>query len=276
MIAFTAAENTSSSDEYNFNGDYGIAGYYLISTGNDAFGNQVVTPNNWWSGYNTQLGSPKAARYTWNGLLRRDFSNGMVLLNLPQSSQITVNLPTNYLTTAGKTVSSVTLSAGQAAVLAGAPAESTVSIDAGGATESSFAADMEYSGGHSDTFTHTVSTTGVTDPAPLAVYQSKRTSSGTVGFTYTIPLLEPSQQYTVRLHFADDNSSTVGQRQFNVSINGTQVLKNFDIFSTAGKKAYQAVVKQFAATANSSGEIVISFTPGASGNALLSGLEIVP
>lgn len=264
-------------DEYTFNGDYGIAGYFLVSTGEDAFGNHLVTPNNWFSGYNAQLGSPSAARYTWNNLLRRDFSNGMVLLNLPQSATVTVNLPATYTNTAGQKVSKVTLAAGQAAVLQGTvPPENTVCIDAGGLAEGNFMADADYSGGHGNTITHVVTTSGVANAAPAAVYQSKRTSSGTSGFTYTVPLLEPGQQYTVRLHFADDNSSYVGQRQFNVSINGTQVMKNFDVFSTAGKVAYKAVVEQFTAKATANGEIVVSFTPGASGNALLSGLEIIP
>jgi hypothetical protein len=105
-------------DEYNFNGDYGLAGYFLISNGGDSVGNQDITPDNWWTGYQTQLGAPSGDRYTWNGLLRRDFSGGMVLLNPPQSATITVTLPvTATKIDDGSRVNSVTLGASQAVVL---------------------------------------------------------------------------------------------------------------------------------------------------------------
>lgn len=106
-------------DEYGFYGDYQTAGYFLISTGGDGLGNQAVTPNNWWSGYDVKLGNALGGRYTWNGLLRRDFQNGMVLFNLPQSAKVTVSLPGTYQRDDGSIASSVTLSASQGAVLVG-------------------------------------------------------------------------------------------------------------------------------------------------------------
>src|SRR5580704_7235623 len=65
-----------SVQEYNFNGDYGLAGYYLISSGLDALGNDAITPFNWWNGYDYDLGAPLGPRYNWLGVYRRDFSNG--------------------------------------------------------------------------------------------------------------------------------------------------------------------------------------------------------
>lgn len=108
-------------DEYAFNGDYGLAGYYLISNGDDALGNQQITPDNWWAGYDVNLGAPLGARYDWNNLIRRDFLYGMVLLNPPQTTAITVQLP-SLLTKIvdGTGVTSVTLQPGQAVVLTGA------------------------------------------------------------------------------------------------------------------------------------------------------------
>jgi len=76
----------------------------------------------------------------------------------------------------------------------------------------------------------------------------------------------------VRLHFAETFWSATGKRVFNVSINGTQVLANFDIFATTGAKN-KAVIEQFTENANSSGQYVIVFTPVAD-NALVSGIEI--
>ena len=80
--------------------------------------------------------------------------------------------------------------------------------------------------------------------------------------TYTIPGLTAGANYTVRLHFAELYFSAAGDREFNVAINGTTVLTNFDIYATA-KANFTAVVEQFTATANSSGDIVIAFTNGA-------------
>lgn len=99
-----------------------------------------------------------------------------------------------------------------------------------------------------------VSTTGVTNPAPQAVYQHIR---GGDNFTYNLSALKPSTSYTVRLHFCE-NYDTTGQRLQNVFINGTQVLSNFDVYAAAGGK-YKAVVKQFTATADSTGTIKINF-----------------
>jgi uncharacterized protein (TIGR03437 family) len=112
-----------SVQEYNFNGDYGLAGYYLISSGLDALGNDAITPFNWWNGYDYDLGAPLGPRYNWLGVYRRDFSNGLVLLNPFGGSNTTLNPPGSFVGTDGSAVSSVTLAGGQAAVLinAGSP-----------------------------------------------------------------------------------------------------------------------------------------------------------
>jgi hypothetical protein len=104
--------------------------------------------------------------------------------------------------------------------------------------------------------------------APMAVYQHGRSGI----FTYTIPNLTAGTQYTVLLHFAETYFSAKGDRVFNVAINGTTVLSNFDIYGTVGKDA--ALVEQFTATANSSGQIVIAFTNGTADQPLLMGLEV--
>jgi hypothetical protein len=50
------------------------------------------------------------------------------------------------------------------------------------------------------------------------------------------------------------------------------VLSNFDIYATAGKN--KALVEQFTATANSSGQIVIAYTNGTKDQPKSSGIEI--
>jgi hypothetical protein len=137
-----------------------------------------------------------------------------------------------------------------------------------GGGDSSFVADEYFSGGGTANTANTIITAGVSNAAPAAVYQTER--NGT--FTYTIPGLVAGSLHTVLLHFAEFYFTAAGQRVFNVAINGTAVLANFDIVATAG--ANKALVEQFTATANGSGQIVIAFTNGTADQPKLSGLEI--
>jgi hypothetical protein len=147
----------------------------------------------------------------------------------------------------------------------------TLQINSGGGAVSTFVADKDFSGGNASSVTTTINTTGVANAAPAAVYQSERWGV----FTYTIPNLTPNGTYTVRLHFAELAFSTVGARVFNVAINGTTVLSNFDIFATAGA-ANKALVEQFTATASATGTITISYIQGTANDPKSSGIEIIP
>ena len=118
-------------------------------------------------------------------------------------------------------------------------------VNAGGPVVGNFAADELYSGGSTYSTTASIDTSAVSNPAPQAVYQTERYGN----FTYTFPNLSPGAQYTVRLHEAEIYWTSSGQRLFNVSINGQQVLSNFDIYATAGG-ANKAIVEQFTATAD--------------------------
>ncbi|HEY1353574.1 MAG TPA: malectin domain-containing carbohydrate-binding protein [Ktedonobacteraceae bacterium] len=143
-------------------------------------------------------------------------------------------------------------------------------INSGGPAAGSFQADAFFSGGTTATTTNAIDTSGVSSPAPQAVYQSERYGN----VTYTFPGLHAANTYTVRLHFAEFFWSNTGQRVFNVSINGSQVLSNFDILAAAGAKN-KAVVRQFSATANGSGQIIIQFSTVVD-NAKSGGIEIIP
>lgn len=99
--------------------EYALACYFLIVTGRDGLGNQSMTPDNWWPGYDTYLGAPNGNRTTWSGLLRRDFQGGMVLVNEPGSPARTVTLPGSFRRVDGTPVTTVTLNAREGAVLLG-------------------------------------------------------------------------------------------------------------------------------------------------------------
>jgi len=152
----------------------------------------------------------------------------------------------------------------------------SVQINAGGPAVSPFAADADFTGGATINHANTIDLSGVTNPAPMAVYQTARVTS-TVGagtsFTYTIPGFPAGSSQRVRLHFAETFHTTAGSRVFNVSINGTQVLANFDIFAAAGA-ANKAVIKEFDVAADASGQYVIKFTT-VTDKALVSGIEVI-
>jgi Hypothetical glycosyl hydrolase family 15 len=63
---------------------YALATYFLTSTGLDGIGmEQGGLPDDWWAGWDTDLGAPLGGRYSWNGVLRRDFERGSVFVNQP-------------------------------------------------------------------------------------------------------------------------------------------------------------------------------------------------
>ena len=143
-------------------------------------------------------------------------------------------------------------------------------INAGGGATGNFVADTDFNTGnaYSDTST-AINTAGVSNPAPQAVWQTCRWNSA---FTYTIPGLTAGAAYTVQLDWAELTWQAAGQRVFNVAINSTTVLSNFDVYAQVGYKT--ALAKRFAVTANSSGQIVIAFTKGSADNPFINGIEI--
>jgi len=146
----------------------------------------------------------------------------------------------------------------------------TLQISAGGPASGTWVADEDFTGGATSGTSTAISTTGVTNPAPQSVYQHNRYGN----FTYTIPGFTAGASYTIRLHFAEEYWTAAGSRIFNVLIDGTQVLTNFDIFATAGGE-YKAVVEQFTEVAPSTGTFTIQFST-VKDNAQVNGIEILP
>jgi hypothetical protein len=148
--------------------------------------------------------------------------------------------------------------------------QGTIRADDSGGLVGGFVYDTGFSAGYTNYTAAAIDTSGVTNPAPQAVYQTERYYYSP--FSDTLANLTPNATYTVRLHFADLLYNAAGQAQFNVSINGTQVLSNFDIFATAGA-AHKAVVEPFSTTADSNGVITVTFSP-VTGAAQINGLEV--
>src|SRR6478752_3126568 len=140
-------------------------------------------------------------------------------------------------------------------------------VNCGAGAVGSFSADQYVSGGNTWS-SGSVSTTGVANAAPAAVYASERYGN----YAYTFGSLQAGASYVVRLHFAETKFNTSGARQFNVDINGAQALSNFDIFTNAGFS--KALVLDFNAVASASGQIVVRYTSVVD-NAKSSAIEIL-
>ena len=101
------------------------------------------------------------------------------------------------------------------------------------------------------------------------IYENERYSMDAYEFQV------PKGKYTVTLHFAETYEGIYGEgeRVFNVSINGKDVLKDFDPFKEAGEFNKPAV-KKFKGIEPVDGKITIGFTYGVE-NPQINGIEIV-
>jgi arabinoxylan arabinofuranohydrolase len=134
-----------------------------------------------------------------------------------------------------------------------------------------FQSDQYYSGGSTYNNTNTIDVSGITsNPPPAALFNNERYGA----MSYTIPGFTAGSSYTVTLYFAETYLASSGSRLFNVSINGTTALSNFDIYATAGGQN-KAIAKSFTASADASGQITIQFT-AITENPKINGIAIVP
>lgn len=91
-------------------------------------------------------------------------------------------------------------------------------------------------------------------------------------FTYIATV--PNGNYTVTLKFAETGIYGVGQRTFNVALNGAEALTNFDVFAAAGGM-YTAVDRSFPLTVTN-GLISIQFTNGTASSPMVNAIQVVP
>jgi hypothetical protein len=143
-------------------------------------------------------------------------------------------------------------------------------INCGGDAVSPFSADQFATGGTNYTYPAStiISTKGVANAAPAAVYSSERFGN----HSYTLSDLTPNGKYTARLHFSENYVTASGMRQFNVTINGARVLTNFDIYAQVGSN--KALVRDFDISASGAGQITIQYA-NVIENAKSGGIEIL-
>ncbi len=156
-----------------------------------------------------------------------------------------------------------------------------VQIDSGGAGDGTFAADSFFTGGMTDG-NHTGSNgnpnwaRAVTHPIPQAEWNTFRYLES----TYRVPGLIPGASYQVRLYFLDWYWTKVGQRVFDVRVNGGVVLKDFDIIKAAvdvgGDGGHLGVERDFTVTADGTGAVTIDFVRGAVDQPLVNAIVLAP
>ncbi len=150
---------------------------------------------------------------------------------------------------------------------------------------SPFGADAFFFGNYNTRVqTFATNLTYATNPAPPAVYNSQRNGL----LAYVFPNLTPGAPYTLRLHFAETNSTATsgqpstpaGYRVFNVSVNGAAVLTNFDIAGSAiaagATNGYGvAIVREFPVNADANGRLHVHLS-GVVRRAQINGIEVLP
>ena len=120
-----------------------------------------------------------------------------------------------------------------------------------------FLADQNFTGGLSLSRSQTVDLSEANNPAPAAAYQTLRYDGNSTTFTYTFANLTPNTGYTLRLHLAETLYDKTGHL-LNVTVNGTTILSNFDIFGVMGTD-YKAIVQSYNVTTDANGTLAVRF-----------------
>jgi hypothetical protein len=99
--------------------EYGLASYLLAADDRDALcHSDGVSPADWWTaGWDIDLGVPLGVRYRTDGLWRRDYTRGVVLLNPPGAPTRTVALDPPVVDLSGERLDALVLDAKEGAVL---------------------------------------------------------------------------------------------------------------------------------------------------------------
>lgn len=117
-VVFDPSESSEQARKYS------LASYFLVDAGRDGIGLKSMTPEDWWSMLDVDLGAANGPRFEWEGLIRRDYAAGMALVNPPDAATRTVALPAPMLDEEGIRVTSVTLGEESGTTLRAIPGDS--------------------------------------------------------------------------------------------------------------------------------------------------------
>jgi hypothetical protein len=98
--------------------EYSLAGYLLISAGDDYVSSGGMTPEHWWPGFDLNLGRALGPRVQQpDGTLQREFTGGLAIVNEPGGPARTVRLRRPLRRVDGAPTSSLTLGPATGVVL---------------------------------------------------------------------------------------------------------------------------------------------------------------
>ncbi|MCY2962324.1 MAG: right-handed parallel beta-helix repeat-containing protein [Planctomycetota bacterium] len=123
-------------------------------------------------------------------------------------------------------------------------------------------------------FTNSVDRGFVIDPAPESVYQTYAYNPAGVGSKLAWHIPTSDGTYAVRLHFVEPSYTGVGQRKFDVKLQGNTIAANFDVYAAAGAR-YKATVLNSTISAAGGTGIDLELVNVTSSGAILSGIELL-
>jgi len=99
---------------------YALASYFMVRKASDAVASDSrADPDDWWVGWEANIGGPKGARFKTDGYYKRKFANGIALMNGLGGGNDTIKLSSYYRwkTVGGTTITSVTIGPREGRVL---------------------------------------------------------------------------------------------------------------------------------------------------------------
>jgi malectin (di-glucose binding ER protein) len=192
---------------------------------------------------------------------------------------VRVKISMSPIRTAASVIAALALVLGGANAAQAAP--TAVNIDVGGAGDATFLPDSFGTGGVVDAkpaAAPSLPNWRVAHPIPAELWHTSRYLES----SYAIPGLTPGDTYQVRLYFMDWYfKSKPGKRSFDVAIDGTRVLTNFDIIADAIARGADGgnnfgVEKDFTVVVGSSGTVSIDFIRGALDQPQVNAIALVP
>jgi type 1 glutamine amidotransferase/HEAT repeat protein len=169
----------------------------------------------------------------------------------------------------GKEADALRKQLAEACGLTNAPEQVVAAVNAGGQAVGAFAADAGFNGGSVYAVQLEADVSDASDAAPEEVYQSCRFRDS----AYTFDRLNPGQDYTLRLHFAETFHQRAGARIFDVFANGKPLLTDYDIVGKTGRRM-KAATESFGVKADVAGQLVVEFKTKRD-QALVNGLELL-
>jgi hypothetical protein len=184
-----------------------------------------------------QQGIAGAVVWVTNHSYRRsttsDASGRFTISNLPSGTYTVQATATGYIpyTAWSVQVNPAVSTTVNMSVIAADPSFSPLRLNAGGpALEDQFQQSWTPDGGYYWYGSVGASNADISNIANPEIYQLQRWMSGNLNYDFTLP----NGNYMVILKFAETYFNSPGQRVFNVVLNGTTAVPNFDIFKAAG------------------------------------------